>query len=177
MTTLKQTSQRQAILILAHHNYEKGLNAHAFFKIHNHEIGEDMVQDTFLKTWTYLVKGGKIDVMKAFLYHVLNNLIVDEYRKHKTTSLDTLLEKGYEPSVDHSEHLFNIYDGKAALLLIQHLPIKYRKIMRMRYTQDLSLKEMPLITGQSKNAMAVQVHRGLEKLKLLSNRTKIAVVN
>lgn len=32
--------------------------------------------------------------MKAFPYHVLNNLIVDEYRKRKTASLDDLLEKG-----------------------------------------------------------------------------------
>src|SRR3989338_6812391 len=103
--------------------------------------------------------------MKAFLYHVLNHLIIDEYRKRKTTSLDVLLEKGYEPSVNDSEHTFNVFDGKAALLLIQHLPIKYQEVMRMRYEKDLSLKEISLITGQSKNAVAVQAHRGLEKLR------------
>lgn len=124
-----------------------------------------------MKTWSYLVKGGKIDVMKAFLYHVLNNLIVDEYRKHKTTSLDILLEKGYEPSGDSRESIINILDGKKALFLIQRLPKKYQKVMRMRYVQDLSLKEMSLITGQSKNTIAVQLHRGLAKLKLLYTRT------
>ena len=131
--------------------------------------GEDLVQDTFTKTWGYLVRGGKIDVMKAFLYHVLNNLIIDEYRKRKTTSLDALFEKGFEPGVDHSERLFNILDGKAALLLIQRLPLKYRRVMKMRYMQNLSLKEIALITGQSKNATAVQVHRGLKKLKQFYN--------
>ncbi len=151
----------------AHNDYSKGLSAHAFFKVHDHAIGDDLVQDTFMKTWAYLVRGGKIDVMKVFLYHILNHLIVDEYRKHKTTSLDVLLEKGLEPGVDDSERLFNILDGKAALLLIQRLPERYRKVMRMRYVQDLSLSEMSLITGQSKNTMAVQVHRGLVKLKLL----------
>ena len=169
MMTPKQKVRQQAVLTLAHNDYEKGLNAHAFFKVHDHAMGEDLVQDTFMKTWAYLVKGGKIDVMKAFLYHVLNNLIIDEYRKHKTTSLDVLLEKGYEPSVEHSELLFSTLDGKAALLLIQHLPAKYQKAIRMRYVQNLSLKEMSLLTGQSKNAMAVQAHRGLEKLKLLYN--------
>jgi len=132
---------------------------------------EDLVQDTFMKTWSYLVKGGKIDVMKAFLYHVLNNLIIDEYRKKKTASLDVLLEKGFEPGKDPSERLLNALDGKAALLLIQQLPDRYRKVLNMRYVQDLSLSEMSLLTGQSKNAMAVQVHRGLEKLKLLYNHT------
>ncbi len=167
--TLQQETQQQAVLTVAHHDFEKGLNTHAFFKIHQRAISEDLVQDTFMKTWSYLVKGGKIDVMKAFLYNILNNLIVDEYRKHKTTSLDALIEKGIEPSAGHTERLFNVLDGKEALLLIQSLPPTYQKVMRMRYVQDLSLKEMSLITGQSKNTMAVQVHRGLKKLKLLYN--------
>jgi len=113
------------------------------------------------------VKGGKIDTMKAFLYHVLNNLIVDEYRKRKNASLDALVEKGFEPKSRDSGRIFNILDGKAAMLLIQQLPESYRKVMRMKYVQDLSLEEMSLITGQSKNTIAVQLHRGLEKLKAL----------
>jgi RNA polymerase sigma-70 factor (ECF subfamily) len=170
MSPIEETKQ-QTILTVAHHDYEKKLKLYAFFKVHNSLTSEDLVQDTFIKTWKYLVRGGKIEVMKAFLYHVLNNLIVDEYRKHKTISLDVLMEKGFKPSIDNSEHLLNCLDGKAALLLIQRLPDKYKKVMRMRYVQDLSLKEMSLITGQSKNSVAVQVHRGLEKLKLLYNQS------
>ncbi|MEN9613978.1 MAG: hypothetical protein RLZZ347_285 [Candidatus Parcubacteria bacterium] len=167
--TPTQKTEQQGFLALAHHEFEKGLNSHAYFKVHDHEIGEDLVQDTFLKTWKYLVKGGKVDVMKSFLYHVLNHLIIDQYRKHKTGSLDVLIEKGYDPTASESTsgQLFNFLDGKKAILLIQQLPLKYQKVMRMRYVQDLSLKEMSLITGTSQNALAVQAHRGLEKLKLL----------
>ncbi len=153
----------------AHNDFSKGLNSHAFFKVHDHILGEDLVQDTFMKTWRYFVRGGKIDVMKAFLYHILNNLIIDEYRKHKTTSLDVLIEKGFEPASNDSDHIFNMLDGKSALLLIQRLPDTYRKVMRMRFVQDLSLQEMSLITGQTKNTIAVQVHRGLAKLRVLYN--------
>lgn len=162
-----EKTRQQGILTTAHLDYEKKLNMYAFFKVHDRSVGEDMVQDTFLKTWAYLVKGGKIETMKAFLFHILNNLIVDEYRKHKTTSLDTLMEKGLTPSVDNSDSLFNIFDGKGALILIQRLPEKYRKVMRMRYVQDLSLEEMSILIGQSKNSIAVQLHRGLIKLKIL----------
>ncbi len=165
--TPKQEAERKTTLSVAHGDYNKSLNRYAFFKLHSHEIGEDLVQDTFLKTWSYLVKGGKIEVMKSFLYHILNNLIVDEYRKRKTTSLDVLLERGFEPGADHSERMVNTLDGKAALLLIMRLPEKYQKVMRMRYTQGLSLTEMSLITGESKNTMAVQLHRGLVKLRQL----------
>lgn len=165
--TLTQQINLQGILTTAHHDYEKGLNMRAFFKLSNHETGEDLVQQTFMKTWIYLAKGGEIKSMKAFLYHILNNFIVDEYRKSKATSLDLLMEKGFEPSVTDSELIFNVFDGKAAILLIKQLPLNYQKIMRMRYAQDLSLKEMSLITGLSKNNIAVQLHRGLNKLKLL----------
>lgn len=167
MMSSKRLTELQTVLTDAHNDYDKMLNAHAFFKIQDRTMSEDMVQNTFLKTWTYLVKKGKIDTMKAFLYHVLNDLVVDEYRKRKTISLDVLAEKGFEPSAKDSERFFNILDGKAALLLIARLPETYQKVMRMKYIQDLSLEEMSLVTGQSKNAIAVQAHRGLEKLKLL----------
>ncbi len=165
--TPKQEAERQLVLGSAYTNYAKGLTSRAFSKIHNQALSDDLVQDTFMKTWSFLAKEGKIDVMKSFLYHILNNLIVDEYRKRKPTSLDVLFEKGFEPGFDNTESLIDALDGTTALLLIQRLPIKYQKIMRMRYVQDLSLAEMSLITGESKNTMAVQVHRGLSKLKVL----------
>lgn len=155
-------------MTVAYHDHRLGLNARAFFKINDKSIGEDLVQDTFMKTWKYLVKGGKIDIMKAFLYHVLNHLIVDEYRKHKPASLEVMFEKGFEPSNDDSEHIHTSIDGKASLLLlIKRLPEKYQKIMNMRYVRMLSLKEISLITGQTRNALAVQAHRGLAMLKAL----------
>lgn len=167
MMTPKQKIRARESLTTANHDYRKGLTSRAFFKTHNRMLSEDLVQDTFMKTWVYLVKGGKVDTMRAFLYHVLNNLIVDEYRKNKTISLDTLLDKGFDPSVDPTESLLNKLDGKALLLLIERLPQKYQKVIHMRYIQHLSLKEMALITGQPKNTVAVQAHRGLKKLKLL----------
>ncbi len=170
--TPSQNAKRNVIFNEAHCNFEYGLNAHAFFKTHNHEISQDLVQETYMKTWKYLVKGGKIDTMKAFLYHILNHLIIDEYRKKKSSSLDFLIEKGFEPQINNqSKNLFDILDGKNAMLLISKLPISYRSVMRMKYIQDLSLLEMSLITGQTKNATAVKIHRGLEKLKILYKHT------
>ncbi|TAJ15607.1 sigma-70 family RNA polymerase sigma factor [Patescibacteria group bacterium] len=167
MMTPKQKLQRQGLLTTAHHDFDRKLMSHAFYKTNEREKSEDLVQETFTKTWLYLARGGKIDVMRAFLYHVLNNLIVDEYRKHKTLSLELLIGSGYEAGFDPTERLTNSLDGKAALLLIQRLPRPYRNVMRMRYVEDLSLAEIILVTGQSKNALAVQLHRGLAKLKVL----------
>lgn len=167
--TPKQETQRKAAFSTAYQDYEKGLNRRAFFKVHDHGISDGLVQDTFVKTWTYLVAKGEIATMKAFLYHVLNNLIVDEYRRRKTTSLDVLVEGGHEPNTGNSDRLFNGLDGKAALLLIARLPQTYQQVMNMRYVRNLSIKEISLITGKSKNLVTVQAYRGLEKLKLLYN--------
>ena len=106
-------------------------------------------------------------MMKAVLYHILNRLIIDEYRKHKSTSLDALTEKGFEPGERDPENIGDDMDGKSAILLIQRLPEMYRKIMHMRYVQNLTIGEMSLLTGKTKNVVAVQTHRGLAKLKVL----------
>jgi DNA-directed RNA polymerase specialized sigma24 family protein len=78
-----------------------------------------------------------------------------------------LLKKGFDPAVEDFKRFFDVIDGKTAIVLINSLPEPYQKIMKMKYIKDLSIAEMSLITGQSRNVIAVQAHRGLEKLKVL----------
>jgi len=156
------------VLTQAHDDFSRGLSRYAHLKIYDIATGDDLVQTTFMKTWQYLQKTGKIELMRSFLYHVLNLLIIDEYRKKKTVSLDLLTEEGLELEAINSENIYNVIDGKALALLIQKLPEKYRSAITMRYTNDLSLKEMSVITNKSQNTMSVQVHRGLTKLRALS---------
>jgi RNA polymerase sigma-70 factor (ECF subfamily) len=173
--TSKQKTYRMTMFTEAHSDHEKGLSNRAFFKTGDRSMSEDLVQDTFLKAWKYLLLGKKVEVMKAFLYHILNNLIIDEYRRrgNRAISLDALTEKGFEPAVENeSEHagtdsLIDALDGRAALLSIKKLPKACRKVMHMKYVQELSSQEMSDNTGRSKNAIAVEAHRGLEKLRTI----------
>lgn len=161
------TGTTQEVFIKGYMDYEKSLLRRSYFKVSNKELADDLVQTTFLKTWEYLVKHGKIDSMKAFLFHALNNLIVDEYRKRKPVSLDVLTGKGFQVSYDDSEQMCNIIDGKMAIMLIPLLSKKYRDVISMRYIEDMPLKEIAALTSQSKNTVAVQIHRGLGKLAIL----------
>lgn len=176
--TLKESKRMHEIdmvLTLAHDSYCKGLCARAFFKINDHDLGDDLVQDTFLKTWIYLKKGGEINIMRSFLYHVLNDLIVDEYRKIKAEKLDALIENGLDPSDDSNlpEHLYNTLDGRIALKLISKLPKKYGSVIRMKYIKSMTTSEISKATGQSKNLVAVCAHRGIEKIKELYEPRKL----
>lgn len=158
---------RQELFTAAYRAHASELMRHARSMVNDYETSEDLVQDAFLKAWLYLARQGKINTMRAFLHHILNNLIVDGYRKHKTSSLDRLLERGYEPSGDDTDRLVDVLDGRRAFKLIDRLPATYRDVLRMKYERSLSYKEISRITGREQNTIAVQVHRGLEKLKAM----------
>jgi RNA polymerase sigma-70 factor, ECF subfamily len=172
--TRKKQEDLKKILTQAHLEYARELKARALFKVNDKDLCEDLVQKTFMKTWNYLLKGGKIETMKAFLHHVLNSLIVDEYRRRKSVSLDTLLQKGFEPGMDEMPKIVNRLDSRAATTLLEKLPEKYKKVIDMRYLQELELEEMSGLTGQSKNTIAVQVHRGLEMLRYIYNQRELS---
>src|SRR5690242_12894969 len=75
---------------------------HLYFRVYSKQRAEELLQDTFMKTWNYLRGGKEVENLKAFLYRVANNLAIDESRKHKEQSLETLLEgqPGLEPTSD-----------------------------------------------------------------------------
>src|SRR3989344_5622010 len=70
---------------------------HCYFRVSDRDKAKDITQDTFTKTWEYIARGGKVESIKAFLYRVANNLIVDEFRKKKELSLERLADSGFEP--------------------------------------------------------------------------------
>ncbi len=155
------------ILTKAHRDSSRGLSRFAKLKVNDATLSDDLVQETFMKTWKYLQNTGKIDLMRAFLYHVLNRLIIDEYRKKKAVSFDLLAENGFEIEAVNSENILNIIDGKALVLLVKQLPEKYSSVIIMRYTKDMSLAEISAVTRSSQNTTSVQLHRGLIKLRTL----------
>ncbi len=156
------------LLAEAYRDYEKSLLAYAYFKVSNRTLSDDLVQETYMRTWRYLMRGAEIVNMRAFLYHTLTCLITDEYRRKKTSSLDDLMEKGFEPATHSaSTKMINKIDGKAALRLIPYLPEKYRSILTLRYIKGLSYAEICAKTGLTRNTAGVQVHRGVAKLKKL----------
>lgn len=156
----------------AYQRYEKDLKWHAFFKVRDKALSQDLVQSTFMKAWNYMLKGGEIYMMKAFLYRILNHLIIDEYRKHKTESLDNLLEQREleELGTDDHEKVSEAFEAQSAPSLISKLPEKFQEIMHLRYIKDLSINEISALTGQSKNSVAVQAYRGRQKLRMLYNQ-------
>ena len=91
----------------AYESYSDALFRHCYFRLYDREKSKDIVQEAFIKTWEYASKGTEIENTRAFLYKVLNNLIVDEIRRKKALSLEILLEGGFQP-IDSKEGRKNL---------------------------------------------------------------------
>lgn len=164
----------QKTFLEAFNTYSDALFRFCFFKLNDRELAVDLMQETFTKTWMLASKDNfQIHNMKAVLYKIAGNLIIDEYRRRGrrgiTASLDVLHEEGFDPFFDDTESLHNILDGKEAILLIAKIREPYGEAVFMRYVQDLTLAEISEITGESENTISVRVHRGISILKKLYN--------
>ena len=142
---------------------------HCWFRIGDRERAKDLMQETFTKSWQYISRGEKVDNLKAFLYRVANNLIIDEYRKKKELSLDNLMAEGFEPGVDDRKKNEQEIDARFVLGVVNQLDEKYREAVLMRYIDDLSPKEIAQAVGESENNISVRIHRGLSQLKEILN--------
>lgn len=163
----------------AFEEYSDALFRHAAMRISNREKAIDAVHDTFTKVWSYVRQGHKIDSFRSFLYKVLNNLIIDEYRKHKESSLDALLEiEGVDessfPELSEStvEALAATIDGRKAFDLLAEIPEQYREVLIFRFVDELGPKEIADLIEESENVVSVRIHRGL---RLLRNKIEAGI--
>ncbi len=143
---------------------------HCFFKVSNRELALDIVQETFTRTWEYIASGKEVNNVKGFLFKVANNLIIDEYRKKKVVSLESLQEQsGFDaPVQDHKKTMFNV-EVDTMLTHINKLDDKYKEVILMRYINDYSPKEIAHILGESENAVSVRINRGIKKVQEMLN--------
>lgn len=176
--TIEPMKDAQRAFTTAYEENADALFRHCYFRISNRERAIELVQEACMKTWDQVVQGKQIENHRAFLYRVLNNLIIDEYRKKKSTSLDALLEKDsvseghfeelYEGGVDDAaariDVAFQVEDLRVAL---GKLPDNYRRVVVMRFIDELRPQEIAEALGESENAVSVRINRGVKKLQQL----------
>ena len=166
-----QDSQEQCFL-KAFDDYGDTLFRHASLRISDRERAIDLVHDVYAKVWTYIRDGHTIKTFRPFLYKVLNNLIVDEYRRQEDVSLDAILaaeerdEGMFEELHDNStQNLLDKLDGRQAMAVVGELPDIYREVLILRFVDGLRPNEISDLIEETKNTVSVRIHRGLKLLK------------
>ncbi|MDQ3076858.1 MAG: RNA polymerase sigma factor [bacterium] len=138
-----------------------------YFRLRDKERAKDLTQETFMKTWKYMLGGGSIDSMKAFLFTVARNLILNEVERRKVhESLDLMNEEGFDiPFSELSQEKKSEFSR--AMSIIAQLGSEYEEVMRLRFVEGLSIKEIAELRDEQESAVAVRIHRGLKQIKNL----------
>ncbi len=159
---VKQLEQE---FLFAYDQHSDALFRHCLIRVRDREMAKDIVQETFSRTWLYLSEGKKVDYIRAFLYRVANNLIVDGSRKKKSASLDAMMEEdGFEVRDEDQREPVDKRVLGDALEMLGSLDEIYRTAITMRYLDEMSPREIASALGVSENVVSVRIHRGIEKL-------------
>jgi RNA polymerase sigma-70 factor (ECF subfamily) len=150
--------------------YHKDIFRFCMHKSRDHEIGQDLMQETFMRFLVCLQRKEEILNTRAFLYRIAANLFIDHVRRRKTSSLDALQEAGFEPTVDPWSHIYNRLDAERLLKKLVHKQRPYRKLLHQRFILGMPPAEIGRATGETSNAVSVRVFRGLKQLRVLTRQ-------
>ncbi len=167
---------REQQFLEAYEKHSGAIFRYCYYRVFDREKAKDCVQEAFSRTWKYLAEGNHIDNIRAFVYRTANNIIIDESRKRKNASLDTIMEKGFTPSTDPRQKQEHYFLGRDMLRIVKSLDEKHREVILLKYVEDLSTKEIANILHETENNVYVRMSRGLQKVKeiLKKQETKLS---
>jgi RNA polymerase sigma-70 factor (ECF subfamily) len=137
------------------------------YKTSSKEAAEDLVQEAFVRLWNSMSEHKTIDNLKAFLYQITRNLVIDYYRKKKAVSLDNLNEQGFEPGNTDHQDIENKSEINIVTQVIQQLDEKHRDVIYLKLIEDMEIQEIAKTLKITTNNATVRFHRGMKYLKLL----------
>ena len=161
--------------LAAYDEYSDALFRHCMIRVRDRDVAKDIVQETFSRTWLYLSEGKKVEYIRAFLYRVANNLIVDGARKKKSSSLDALMEDdGFEVRDESIRDFADVPAAREAVAMLKSLDEIYRTAITMRFIDEMSPREIAQTLGVSENVVSVRIHRGIERLSKMMNAKPVS---
>jgi RNA polymerase sigma-70 factor (ECF subfamily) len=147
----------------AYDEFSDAIFRYCLFKVSDRDVAKDITQDTFKKTWEYIISGKEIRDTKPFLYRVANNLIIDLYRKRKEDfSLDKMREEGFD--VQSRDNIEMESDIHCILEEISKLGDNCKSSLIMRFVEDMRVKDIADILNLSENTLSVRLKRCIRKL-------------
>jgi len=131
---------------------------------HQHELAEDLTQETFLKALLSL--SDSHPNMRAWLFMVARNLYFN-YRKHEisTTYSDDLPESQPDDTTDPLTAIIQKEQTLALYRALERLSANKREVLTMHYFGGLSQNEIAEILGLTPANVRVLTLRGKKELK------------
>lgn len=150
--------------------YSPVLYAYAMRLLNDPALAEDCVAETFARFLRALQKGqGPRDYLRAYLYRITHNWIIDLYRNNEQTSeLHETLQ--YEEYTE--EEVAKRVGQKQIREAIHNLPPEQQKVITLKYLEDWNNEEIAQALHKTVGAVKTIQHRALVNLqKLLAEKT------
>ena len=152
--------------------------------IKNEDIANDIFQETFVKAILTIKQGRYTENGRfpAWISRIAHNLIIDHYRQEKSENvqsadieeIDVLNRKDLcEATIEDIIIADQIRDD--VKYLIELLPELQREVLKMRYYQNLSFKEIAEITGVSINTAIGSMRYDIINLRRLATEKDIVL--
>jgi len=141
--------------------YAEKIYKYIVFKVSNRELAEDLTHEVFLLTWQHIIEDKSIGNLRAYLYRIAHNKVVDHYRqKSRQTQLLTDDHPASEKTATYDQGEIQILKRH-----IQALKPEYQEVVVLRHIDGLSIEEICTILQKDKNNIRVTLHRAMNKLK------------
>lgn len=139
---------------------------HCYYRCFDREKAQELMQECFMRTWERLAAGDEIHNLRAFLYRVATNLVIDSSRRKTSDSLEVLVEtQGFEAPDPATGRIEQAAEASLIVSMLDRLDPKYREAVTLRYVDGLTPREIAEIIGESENVVSVRIHRGLALLR------------
>jgi len=159
------------------------LFTYIMFVVRDHDMADDIFQDTFVKAITKLQQGLYTDSGKFqfWLTRIAHNCIMDWYRMQQGRHIvepneENNLENLRGASVldiDRETELVNDQILRDVKKMMEALPAPQREVVYMRYYQQLSFKEIAELTGVSINTSLGRMRYALINMRHMAKRHQI----
>jgi RNA polymerase sigma-70 factor (ECF subfamily) len=138
-----------------------------FLKVNSREIAEDLTSEAFSRTWVvFKEKQDEIKNVRAFLYKIANNLVIDYYReKGKANVISINNPSIVDPRQDLEKHILLSSDMNNVKQALVHLKEDYQNVIFWHYLDDLPISEVSELLNRSEQATRVLLHRALKALR------------
>ena len=162
---------------------QQKLFTYIIFVVHDHDVADDIFQETFVKVITKLQKGEYTDSGKFmfWLTRIAHNCIMDWYRQIQNRHI-------CEPNVDNNlqnlqmasvmdtyreSELINEQVMCDVRRIMEALPAPQREVVYMRFYQQLSFKEISELTGVSINTSLGRMRYALLNMRRMAKQHNI----
>ena len=181
LVKLYEDGNNQAFEILLS-RYKSKVYTYIYLIVRNKELTEDIFQETFIKAIATIQQGRYVETGRflGWVNRIAHNLIIDHFRREKnenTFSADgleydiinnsKLSEKSVEDTISNEQVLTDV------IHLIDYLPQSQQEVVRMRFFEDLSFKEIAERTDVSINTALGRMRYALLNMRRIAHENDI----